>query len=86
MEVWTEEEKKAVKIGSVVQLSMHCGNKMFKGCFMTVTDPRHWGVQGYIQMVGQGDEVGGRAYYNANWEEISYAGHAVWMASSSNND
>jgi hypothetical protein len=55
---------------------------MFGACFMVVTDPRPWGAQGYIQVIGTRDGPGGLAYYRARWEEMELVGAAGWIAGS----
>lgn len=44
----------------VVQLNEKTSNPDFTGCFMIVDEFKSWGVQGYIQIPGQGV-----AYYRA---------------------
>jgi|GEM_PF-1508673 len=56
-------------------------NQMFAGCFMTVTEIRPWGVQGYVQALGRNGKPGGQAYYRAKWNEIEHAGKAIWVIS-----
>lgn len=58
----------------VVQLSPEVSNKMFACCFMTVSEPKPWGAQGYVQNAGSE----GQAYYRAKWEEMEFIGNAVW--------
>ncbi len=71
-----------LKIGDVVQLSPDVGNKAFACCFMTVTDPKSFGAQGYVQPLGEksGEPAKGQAYYRAKWEEMEYVGKSVWIA------
>lgn len=68
--------------GQVVQLHPdNVRNRMFAGCFMTVTEPKPWGAQGYVQALGTGYQPGGHAYYRANWDEMSAPiGMTVWEA------
>jgi hypothetical protein len=73
----TERE---LNVGDVVQLNPETvKNKMFAGCMMTVTEPKKWGAQGYVQALGENGEPGGQAYYRANWEEMELVGVAQWM-------
>lgn len=65
--------------GDVVQLNPHCGNPMFGGCMMTVTEPKNFGAQGYVQALGENGEMGGVAFYRANHDEMEYVGRAVWV-------
>lgn len=73
-----EGSESHLEIGSVVQLSPSVGNPMFACCMLTVTDIREWGVQGFVQSLGEGGEPGGQAFYRAKWKEIEYVGKAVW--------
>ena len=70
--------------GQIVQLNpATVRNQAFAGCFMTVTEPKSFGAQGYIQALGDGfDKPGGQAYYRAHWDEMEAIanGRAVWMA------
>jgi hypothetical protein len=70
-----------LKAGDLVQLSPECRNPLFSGCIMTVTEPKPWGAQGYVQALGSGDEKpGGQAYYRAEWQEMERTGGvAVWV-------
>lgn len=71
------------KVGHLVQLNPEtCRNLMFGACFLVVTDPRPWGAQGYIQVIGTDDQPGGLAYYRARWEEMELVGAAEWIAGS----
>lgn len=71
-----------VGVGDVVQLSPELTeNRAFAGCFLVVTELKPWGVQGYVQALGETrDAPGGLAYYRAKWgtfEETN--GRAVWL-------
>lgn len=66
--------------GDVVQLGPNARNTMFAYCMMTVSEPKSFGAQGYVQMTGTNGEVGGRAYYRAHWDEMEYIGRAEWVA------
>ena len=69
-----------IKPGTVVQLDPdNCKNPMLRGCFMTVTEVKEWGVQGYIQCTGTNNEMGGQAYYRAKTDEFEIIGGAVWI-------
>lgn len=62
-EMITREE---IKVGVIVQLDPEkTENKMFAACLMVVTELRSWGVQGYVQGLGENGEPGGQAYYRA---------------------
>ena len=65
----------ALKVGDIVQLNPEtCRNRMFAGCLMTVSEPKSWGAQGYVQALGQDGKPGGQAYYRAKWEEMERTG------------
>jgi hypothetical protein len=64
-----------LKVGELVQLSPEtCRNRMLAGCIMTVTEPKAWGAQGYVQVAGQDEKPGGQAYYRAEWVEMEQTG------------
>ncbi len=65
----------------IVQLSpTACGNPMFGGCMMVVTDPKPWGAMGYVQGLGENGKQVGQAYYRAKWEEMEQTGGmAAWV-------
>jgi hypothetical protein len=66
---------RVLEVGDVVQLDPRtCRNRMFAGCMMTVTEPKSWGAQGYVQVTGQDEKPGGQAYYRADWSEIEVTG------------
>lgn len=55
------------------------GNKAFAGCFLVATEIKTWGVQGYVQALGETrSERGGLAYIRIKWEDIEFIGTAVW--------
>lgn len=73
---------KPLEVGDIVQLDPEkCGNPMFAGCFMTVTEFKSWGAQGYVQSLGCDGEPGGQAYYRAKFEEMVKVGKAEWVVS-----
>ena len=64
--------------GEIVQLSpTACGNPMFGGCLMVVSEPKPFGAQGYVQALGQDGKMGGQAYYRAKWDEMDDTGGFV---------
>ena len=64
-------EPTQLQVGEIVQLIPDkCKNPMLAGCFMTVTEPKAWGAQGYVQCTGENGKMGGQAYYRAGWEEM----------------
>jgi hypothetical protein len=72
-------DERLLKEGDVVQLSPDVGNPMFACCMMTVTEPKAWGAQGYVQMTGEDGKPGGQAYYRAQWAEMEYVGQCAWI-------
>jgi hypothetical protein len=73
-------KKREFEEGAVVQLNPETvGNRMFAGCMMVVTEVKSWGVQGYVQGLGENEQPGGQAYYRAKWDEIEYVGRAEWF-------
>ena len=82
------EEKPVIpyKFGQVVQLDPDkTRNKMFAGCMLTITEVESWGVQGYVQSLGKNGEMGGAAFYRANFDEFAYVGTAAWVMGDEDN-
>lgn len=60
--------KRDIICGRVVQLDPEkTENKMFAGCFLVITEAKSWGVQGYVQAIGEDGKKGGQAYYRAKY-------------------
>lgn len=73
-------KQQELREGQLVQLNPEtCRNPMFAACIMTVTEPKPWGAQGYVQALGQDGGPGGRAYYRALWDEMEPVGQAEWV-------
>lgn len=69
-----------IKNGYIVQLDPEkCRNPMFRGCYLTVTEIKDWGVQGYVQALGTDNEMGGQAFYRAQKDEYELVGRAAWV-------
>lgn len=68
-----------VAVGSVVQIDPN-HDPMFGGHFLSVTEIKSFGVQGYCAAFGNGEEKSGLAYYRVAWESIEYIGRAAWFA------
>jgi hypothetical protein len=67
-------------LGDVVQLNPEtCRNQMFAACMMTITEPKTFGAQGYVQCTGRDGMPGGQAFYRANWEEMDFVGRAPFI-------
>lgn len=65
--------------GDVFQIKPDFENKAFAACFVTVSEIKSFGIQGYVQALGKTrDEMGGQAYIRLKWEDIAYVGEAVW--------
>lgn len=60
-----------VVVNSVVQLNEKA-NEGWVGCLLQVSEVKHWGVQGWVQI-----PMGGSAYLRATWDQIDYIGQAV---------
>jgi len=76
-------EPSTLEINEIVQLSPEtCRNPMFGGCLMVITEPKGWGAQGFVQALGENGEIGGQAYYRAQWDEMERTGgKAQWIIS-----
>ena len=74
------KKPETVKPGDIVQLSPDTtNNKMFGAALMIVTEVKSWGVQGYVQALGENGEMGGQAYYRASFGTFEMTGgKAVW--------
>ena len=65
--------------GDVVQLLPTIKNSMFAGCFLTVTESKSFGCQGYVQSLGQNEQSGGQAYLRPRFEDMEFVGRAAFM-------
>jgi hypothetical protein len=74
-------EKRDLHKGEILQLSPEITkNKMFAGCLFVVSEPKVFGAQGYVQSLGEKQEMGCQAYYRASWEELEETGgKAPWV-------
>lgn len=68
-----------VEVNDVVQLGPNCENPMFRYCFLTVTEVKTWGVQGYVQALGEDGEPSGQAYIRVKFSDFEPVGRAVWI-------
>jgi len=71
--------KKELEVGDVVQIDPTLKECFFRGCFMTVTELKPWGAQGYIQMISTREKMGGQAYFRATWEQMEFIGKTAWI-------
>ena len=71
------------RVGLIVQLDpVKTENPAFAGALMVVTEQFEWGVQGYVQALGDRENPGGQAYYRANNGTFeSTGGIAPWVLS-----
>ena len=61
--------------GDLVQVNPSV--ETFGGCIVVVTEPKEWGVMGYVQSAG----VPGQQYIRLKFEDIEpTGGKAVWVA------
>lgn len=60
------------RVDEVVQIDPN-SDDTFGGCYMTITEPKPWGAQGYVQIPG-----GGQAYYRCKTENMHHIGFAEW--------
>lgn len=64
-----------VAVGDVVQIHPRdVDDDIFAGCFMTVTEPKPWGAQGYVQIPGKG-----QAYCRVRTEHLTLIGRAAFV-------
>ena len=70
-----EIEMSDLKVGDIVQVSPE--KECFGGCMVVVTEPKTWGLQGYVQSAG----VPGQQYIRLKTEEFERTGGiAPWVA------
>jgi len=50
-------------------------DKLFGGCFLTVTMSSDWGVQGYVKTPMEK----GLAFYRCEYKYLKYIGKATWI-------
>ncbi len=61
--------------GEIVQINPE-SHEMFGGCLMVVTEPKPWGVKGYVQ----GPGASGVAYFRCRFEDVEPTGGvAPWV-------
>ena len=65
-----------IQVGDIVQVNPSV--EMFGGCMVVVTEPKSWGIQGYVQSAG----VPGQQYIRLKTEDFEKTGgQAVWVVS-----
>lgn len=63
-----------MEVGEIVQVDPV--KEMFGGCLVVVTEPKSWGIQGYVQNAG----VDGQAYIRLKFDDIEpTGGRVVWI-------
>lgn len=78
----SDQQPVPVQPGDIVQLDPETtGNRAFAACLMIVDEVKPWGVQGYVQALGESrEQPGGQAYYRAAWGTFEpTGGRAVWI-------
>lgn len=75
--------KDNVVTGSIVQIDPeNKTNAAFGACLMVVTEVRDWGVQGYVQALGESRDAGrgGAAFIRLSWDEVEpTGGKVIWI-------
>lgn len=69
-------DKIELEIGDVVQIKPEHDDR-FGGCFMMVTEPKNWGAQGFVFVLGSSQAK--RAYYRCKFENMEFIGKAAWV-------
>lgn len=69
-----------IQPGSVVQIDpiVAENNGFFGACYMTVTERKAFGAQGYIMIPEYRGQIPKQAHYRAKWEEMVYIGESEW--------
>jgi hypothetical protein len=62
-----------IQEGDIVQVNPNVST--FGGCMIVVTEPKPWGIQGYVQSAG----VSGQQYIRLKFDDFeATGGKAVW--------
>lgn len=65
----------AIEKADIVQILPKCGNPAFHYCLAVVDEVKSWGVQAYVQALGNDrHEPGGQAYIRLNNDEFEAVG------------
>jgi hypothetical protein len=70
-------EPRELEIGDVVQIDPSHNSDFFGGRLVVVTEPKPWGMQGYVHGLEKGMHLG---FVRCKWEHMQYVGRATWMA------
>lgn len=65
-----------ISVGDVVQIDP-AHDEIFGGTFLTVTEVKSWGVQGYVKSLEPGVML---AYYRVKFDKIVKIGKAEWIS------
>lgn len=74
-------EAEQLEIGDIVQIQPE-SDPIFGAALMIVTEPKSWGAQGYVHVLGNSDAVTtfkGLAYYRCKFENMKKVGKAEWI-------
>lgn len=72
--------QETLQVDDVVQIDpVTQADGFFAGCFMTVTEVRPWGAQGYVLMPRSRGEQPGAAYVRVKHEHMVRVGRAQWL-------
>jgi hypothetical protein len=66
-----------IQVGDVVQLAP--GDHAFSYCFVTVTEVKTWGIQGFVAIPTGRGEMPGQAYTRVKWADMTKVGKADWI-------
>ncbi len=71
-------DKSNMTIGAIVQIKPDAKNKAFRGCFVTVTELKNYGIKGYVQTVGECKEKQGeQVWIRFEFDDFELCGTAV---------
>lgn len=68
-------KKAECRPGAVYQINEKFGRKGWIGAFVMVTEPKMWGIQGFVSHVKTHEEQS-QAYIRLEWKYIDFIGHA----------
>lgn len=68
-------KKAECRTGAVYQINERFTRKGWVGAFVMVTEPKSWGIQGFVSHVKTHDEQS-QAYIRLEWKDIDFIGHA----------
>lgn len=68
-------KKAECRAGAVYQINEHFPRKGWIGALVMVTEPKPWGIQGFVSHLKTHDEQS-HAYIRLEWQHIDFVGHA----------